>query len=153
MTFEILVYCPTRELFIQGMTTTTLPDGQALATFDEESNTLIPTNGVQMDEIGPITKYGPPDADGNPTTTTVPGHHVNFRVYGDLAAMLTQGLPQINSDGTPISLFERTHILDLIPGLEWKPITQAGVPAGYEGPNGVRLFDPAVVNNRARVWV
>ena len=31
-------------------------------------------------------------------------------------------------------------------------LTEEGVPAGYEGPNGVRLFDPGVVNIPRRVW-
>jgi len=184
MTFEILVYCPTRDLFIEGMTTTQLPDGRTLASkveydlpvedqldedgkvippVDEDGNPipppkyvqLIPVDGVQMDEIGPIVKTPAVlSEDGEEITPAIiiEGHHVNFRVYGDLAAMLTQGLPQFNEDGTPKSLFERTHILSLIPGLEWQPITEEGVPAGYEGPNQVRLFDPNTVNNRARVW-
>jgi hypothetical protein len=150
---EILVYCPTREMFVQGMTTTQLLDGRTLATLKDDR--LIPVEGVQMDEIGPIMKTPPVFNEAGEVVTPavmVEGHHVNFRVYGDLAKMLTDGLPQTNPDGTRISLFERTHILDLIPGLAWQTITEAGVPAGYEGPNQVRLFDPQVVNSRARVW-
>jgi hypothetical protein len=49
-------------------------------------------------------------------------------------------------------VFERTHILQIIQDLDFKPITEEGVPAGYEGPNGVRLFDPSVIKLRARVW-
>ena len=154
MSFEILVWCPTRELFVEGMATTTLPDGRALASLDEEGR-LIPVDGVQMDEIGPITKTPPVFNEAMEVVTpavVVGGHHVNFRAYGALAAMLTDGLPQYDQNGQPLGLFERTHILDLIPGLTWQPITEAGVPAGYEGPNQVRLFDPATVQTRARVW-
>lgn len=154
MMFEILVYCPTRELFVQGMTTTQLPDGRTLATLDDNGN-LMPVEGVQMDEIGPITKTPPVyDQDMQLVTPAVmiDGHHVNFRVYGELAKMLTHGLPQTDYDGTLLPLFQRTRILTLIPNLVWVPITEEGVPEGYEGPNQVRLFDPALVANRARVW-
>ena len=154
MLFEILVWCPTRELFVAGMTTTQLPDGSTLATLDDASN-LIPAPGVQMDEIGPIQKTPAViDAEGNIITPPVmiDGHHVNFRVYGDLAAMLTDGLPQTDAEGNLLGLFERTHILDLIPGLAWQAITEDGVPEGYEGPNQVRLFDPTTVSSRSRVW-
>lgn len=141
MTFEILVYCPTREMFVAGMTTTQLPDGRTLATLDDAGN-LIPVEGVQMDEIGDIWKG----------ETKIAGHHVNFRVYGELAKMLTQGLPQTDETGALLSLFDRTRILTLIPGLTWVPTTVAGVPEGYEGPNQVRLFDPAIIATRSRVW-
>jgi len=73
---------------------------------------------------------GPPDAEGNPTV-----------------------LPQYDEDGKLLGVFQRTNILTLIPDLVWTPIPGPGVPGGYEGPNGVCLFDPAVVHNRARVWL
>jgi len=55
MTIEIFAWCSSRELFVQGMTTTALPDGSMLATLDENGN-LIPHEGVIIDEIGPVTK-------------------------------------------------------------------------------------------------
>lgn len=134
---EILAYCATRQMFIDGMTSTYLPDGRPLCTHDESGN-LEPADGVVIDEIGPIHK-----ADGS----VIEGHHVNLRAVGPLAEMLTDGLSQTGT------VFERTHILSLIPGMTFVPITEAGVPEGYEGPNGVRLFDPAAVSNRARVWL
>ena len=76
----------------------------------------------------------------------VGGHHVNLRAYGEFAEQVTYGLPQEGD------VFERTHLLQIIQDLDFKPITEEGVPAGYEGPNGVRLFDPGVINRRARVW-
>jgi len=60
---------------------------------------------------------------------------------------------QYDEDGNLLPLFQRTNILTLIPDLVWTPIPGPGVPGGYEGPNGVCLFDPAVVHNRARVWL
>ena len=73
---------------------------------------------------------GPPDEEGFPTT-----------------------LPQYDEDGNLLSVFERTNILLLISDLVWTAIPGPGVPGGYEGPNGVCLFDPASVNSRVRVFL
>lgn len=153
MAIEIFAWCSSRQLFIDGMTTTAFPDGSTLATLDENGN-LIPHQGVIIDEIGPITK-----ADG----TVIAGHHVNLVAIDPIVSLLMMGppdaegnptvLPQYDADGKLLSVFQRTNILSLIPGMVWTPIPGPGVPGGYEGPNGVCLFDPAVVNNRARVWL
>ncbi len=92
-----------------------------------------------IDELGPITKTPATyDEEGNEKTPAVivDGHHVNLRAYGQFAKQVTYGLPQEGD------VFERTHLLQIIQDLDFKPITEEGVPAGYEGPNGVRLFDP-----------
>jgi hypothetical protein len=150
---EILAWCSTRELFVTGMTTTTFPDGSTLATLSE-SDKLIPHEGVIIDEIGPITK-----ADG----TVIEGHHVNLMATGAIAAMLVMGppdeegnptkLPQYDDEGNLLSVFQRTSILALIPGMVWTPLPSEGVPSGYKGPNNVLLFDPGVVHQRARVFL
>jgi len=165
MSIEIFAWCSTRELFVTGMTTTALPDGSMLATLDE-NGTLIPHQGVIIDEIGPITKTPATyDEDGNVVTPAVviAGHHVNLLAIDPIVALLMQGppdaegnptvLPQYDEDGNLLPLFQRTNILTLIPDLVWTPIPGPGVPGGYEGPNGVCLFDPAVVHDRARVWL
>ena len=165
MNIEIFAWCSTRELFVTGMTTTALPDGSMLATLSDDG-ALIPHVGVIIDEIGPITKVPPTyDAEGNEVTpgVVIGGHHVNLVAYGELAQFLIMGppdaegnptvLPQYDENGNLKSVFERTNILSLIPGLVWTPIPGPGVPGGYEGPNGVCLFDPAVVHNRARVFL
>jgi hypothetical protein len=165
MTIEIFAWCSTRELFVTGMTTTALPDGSMLATLSEDGN-LIPHSGIIIDEIGPITKVPATyDAEGNILTPAViiAGHHVNLMATGAIASMLVMGppdaecnpttLPQYDEDGNLLSVFVRTNILTLIPDLVWAPIPGPGVPGGYEGPNGVCLFDPAVVHNRARVFL
>ena len=153
MNIEIFAWCSSRELFVTGMTTTTFPDGSTLATLDDDGN-LIPHAGVIIDEIGPVTK-----ADGS----VIEGHHVNLMATGEIASLLVQGppdaegnpttLPQYDEEGNLLGVFQRTNILTLIPDLVWTPIPGPGVPGGYEGPNGVCLFDPAVVNNRARVFL
>ena len=159
MTIEIFAWCSTRELFVQGMTTTALPDGSMLATLSEDGN-LIPHEGIIIDEIGPITKV--PATEDTPAVI-IAGHHVNLMATGAIASMLVMGppdaegnpttLPQYDAEGNLLSVFQRTNILTLIPDLVWTPIPGPGVPGGYEGPNGVCLFDPAVVHQRARVFL
>ena len=159
MTIEIFAWCSTRELFVTGMTTTTFPDGSTLATLSEDGN-LIPHEGVIIDEIGPVVKI--PATEDTPAVI-IAGHHVNLMATGAIASMLIMGppdaegnpttLPQYDEDGNLLSVFQRTNILSLIPGMVWTPIPGPGVPGSYEGPNGVCLFDPAVVHNRARVFL
>ena len=156
---EIFAWCSSRELFVQGMTTTALPDGSMLATLDE-NGALIPHEGVIIDEIGPVVKV--PATEDTPAVI-IAGHHVNLMATGAIASMLMMGppdaegspttLPQYDEDGNLLSVFVRTNILGLIPGMVWTPIPGPGVPGGYEGPNGVCLFDPAVVHQRARVFL
>jgi hypothetical protein len=159
MSIEIFAWCSTRELFVAGMTTTALPDGSMLATLGADG-TLIPHQGVIIDEIGPITKT--PATEDTPAVV-IEGHHVNLLAIDPIVALLMMGppdaegnptvLPQYDEDGKLLGVFQRTNILSLIPGMVWTPIPGPGVPGGYEGPNGVCLFDPAVVKDRARVWL
>ena len=141
MTIDLMVWAPTREQFITGMV------ANGLATYEDDI--LTPTECVAIDELGPVPKTPATyDDEGNELTPAVivGGHHVNLRAYGQFAAQVTYGLPQEGD------VFQRTHLLQIIQDLDFKPITEEGVPAGYEGPNGVRLFDPGVINRRARVW-
>jgi hypothetical protein len=135
MIIDLMVWASTREQFITGMVQ------NGLATYEDDI--LTPTDGVLIDELGPITKT--PATEETPAVI-VNGHHVNLRAYGEFADQVTYGLPQEGD------VFERTHLLQIIQDLNFKPITEEGVPAGYEGPNGVRLFDPGVIKLRARVW-
>ena len=165
MTIEIFAWCSSRELFVTGMATTALPDGSMLATLDENGN-LIPHEGVIIDEIGPITKTPATyDEDGDIVTPAVviEGHHVNLMATGAIASMLIMGppdaegnpttLPQYDAEGNLLSVFQRTNILGLIPGMVWTPLPSEGVPPGFVGPNNVVLFDPGAVNIRARVFL
>ena len=141
MIIDLMVWAPTREQFIAGMVQ------NGLATYEDDI--LTPTECVAIDELGPVPKIPATyDDEGNELTPAVivGGHHVNLRAYGEFAEQVTYGLPQEGD------VFERTHILQIIQDLDFVPITDEGVPAGYEGPNGVRLFDPGVINLRARVW-
>tara|TARA_R110000822_G_scaffold27790_2_gene82655 strand:+ start:496 stop:924 length:429 start_codon:yes stop_codon:yes gene_type:complete len=141
MIIDLMVWASTREQFVTGMVQ------NGLATV--EDGDLLPTEGVLIDELGPITKTPATfDAEGNEITPAVmvSGHHVNLRAYGQFAQQVTYGLLQEGD------VFQRTHLLRIIQNLSFVPITAEGVPSGYEGPNGVRLFDPGVVNIPARVW-
>lgn len=141
MIIDLMVWAPTREQFITGMVQ------NGLATYTDDI--LTPTECVAIDELGQVPKTPATyDEEGNELTPAVMvgGHHVNLRAYGEFADQVTYGLPQEGD------VFERTHLLQIIQDLDFKPITDEGVPAGYEGPNGVRLFDPSVIKLRARVW-
>ena len=74
----------------------------------------------------------------------------NFWYYGDSAQALLRPEPEggwQESDG----LFERTAILDMVDyrtgiAMEWAAFVGVdGEPPGYETPNGVRLYDPALI--------
>ena len=141
MIIDLMVWASTREQFITGMVQ------NGLATYADDI--LTPTDGVLIDELGPVPKTRATyDEEGNELTPAVivHGHHVNLRAYGEFADQVTYGLPQEGD------VFTRTHLLQIIQDLDFVPITEEGVPAGYEGPNGVRLFDPGVIKLRARVW-
>lgn len=144
---EYLLWSPSREAFLFTMGDLTNPlTGTPLATV--EDGVLIPSECVRCDEIGPVTKTPAViDEEGNEISPAVMvvGHHVNMVAYGALADMLTAGMP---SDG---NVFERTRILSFFGTMNWTP-SQVGEPVGYVGTSGVKLFDPAIVNNRVRVW-
>lgn len=141
-TLDLMVWCADRQSFVEGMT------AYGFATIDEAGN-LVPRQDVLIDEIGPITKI-PPTFDEHGVELTaaviVEGHHVNIRVTGAFADAVTAGRP---AEGT---VFERTNVLTMIPGLTWEPINAEGVPAGYVGLHGVRLYDPATVALPFRRW-
>jgi hypothetical protein len=137
-----LLWAPDRAAFLDAMAVYLSPVTQVpLATVDE-NGALIPSEHVRIDEIGPIYKW----ADGEEEPQVIAGWHVNLAAYGALAEMLVAGLP---SDG---DVFHRTRILDLLDNMEWVPISEIGVPQGWEGPSGVRIFDPVVVVTPARIW-
>lgn len=145
---EYLIWSPDRETFIATMAALKNPlTGQSLATLDEASGKLIPSEGVGIDEIGPITKPAVLDGEGNEVTPTeiVPGHHVNMVAYDRLAALLTAGMP---AEG---DVFQRTRIPSLL-GQMTEQDSEVGEPPGLVGTSGVKIYDPASVNRRVRVW-
>lgn len=145
-----MAWCPDRAAFIQSMTEILNPiTGNPLATIDPETGALVPGFGIAIDEIGPIVEGGAWDEQGNviDEPTIIPGHHVNMFGYGDLILALTYGMPEEGD------LFTRTRILELLDAtMKFVPITAPGIPAGWEGTSGMRIFDPNAVKTPARVW-
>jgi hypothetical protein len=139
-----MAWCPNRAAFIQSMTEILNPmTGNPLATIDPDNGALVSDFGIAIDEIGPIIKYD----DQGEVLETIPGHHVNMFGYGDLVLALTYGLPEEGD------IFQNTRILDLLDAsMQFVPIIEPGIPAGWEGTSGMRIFDPAVVKTPARVW-
>ena len=165
MSILIYVWTPTREMFVEGMTSTMLPDATPLATLND--GVLVPHEGIIIDEVGAIEKTPAvinPDGSIQTPAVMVPGFHVNLMATGTLADMLVMGPPdtegnpttltQYDADGNLLSVFVRTNISSLMPGMKWDAVTKDGVPAGYVQPDtGVRLFDPADVKSPARVFL
>ena len=119
----------------------------AVGIAQEIDGQIVPIVDCWIDEIGPIVKD-----DG----TVIDGWHVNVRYYGAAAEMLTQGLPQVDADGNLLSIFERTHILDLVDARTGQSMTWSAhappLPPGYVNADGVRLYDPDVLKSPSRVW-
>lgn len=125
---EYLAWTPDRDTFVATMTALVNPITNApLASLDENGE-LVPSNGVRIDEIGVVTKAG----------EAVPGHHVNLVAYGALADLLAAG-------GGWDGIFPLLGSMDQV-----EP--QDGVPAGWQGSSGMRIYPAEAVNNRVRVW-
>lgn len=152
---EMLLWAPDRETFANTMATLTLPGGQHIAWLATEeepgpmSTSSIRTLGVILcDEIGEVVKTPAVlDEEGNIVTPAVivPGYHVNMVATGWLAETLTAGMP------TEGDIFTRTRILQLLGTMNWQP-SAVGEPAGCVGTSGVKIFDPNIINQRARRW-
>lgn len=139
---QYLLWAPDRAAFIKAMEDYGNPLRDLTPLASVVDGELVPSECIRIDEIGPI--YKPVEDEEEPQV--VPGWHVNLVAYGDLATALTYGMPPEGD------VFTRTRILSLLYNMEWVPISEIGVPQGWEGPSGVRIFDPAVVATPARVW-
>lgn len=146
MLLELYTWTPDKQTLLEGLAL------YGFGSFDEEGN-FYPHPEVQISHIGPIPKTTGADPEtGEPIITLVEGHHANLRCFGELAQWFIDGKPQTDSEGNTLSIFERTKLLDIIEGLEFEPLPYEGVPAGYRGPNGVVLIDPASVATPYNVW-
>lgn len=147
MFLELYTWTPDKQTLLDGLV------AYNFAHYDELNN-FVTDPEVQISHIGPITKIIEHDDEGFPITKTITGHHANLRCFGNLAKWFIEGKEQHDEEGNLKSIFERTKILDIIQNLEFKPFgeVQSGVPAGYVGPNGVLLIDPAVVATPHNIW-
>lgn len=149
---DFFLHAPSLAIFVETMPRLLLPDRRFIAELadyplpDGQSVQFI--EDIRCAEIGPVMKVRPViDAEGNEITPAVviPGHHVNIRVVGGLATMLTAGMPKTGD------IFTRTRILDLLGDMYWVA-SAVGEPPGYVGLSGVKIFDPATVDQPAREW-
>jgi hypothetical protein len=151
MMLQLYVWAPDRQCFIDGMV------ANGFATLDKDGNPIWHPC-AQVDEIVPVVKLGASTDPLKPVVISeVGGWHVNLRGFGELETQLTYGLPQTNADGSLKSCFERTRILGMCQTVSGEPFTwdalpSDGVPAGYKGPHGVVIYDPAAVAAPYRVW-
>jgi hypothetical protein len=87
---DFFLWAADRQTFLTAMQAITNPEtGGPLLELDE-NHTVLASEGVQFDEIGPIVKTDEVvDPDTGVVTTPavlITGHHVNARTYGALAA-------------------------------------------------------------------
>jgi hypothetical protein len=143
MTVELYLWAPDRASFLAAMV------DNGFLTIEKDGTELWHPE-IQVDEIGPIMKRPPVFDDQDNIVTPavmIPGHHVNLRGFGRLLGQLTAGKAQEGS------IFERSRILETLKGpLSSVPKSQIGVPAGYRGPHGVVIYDPASILTPFRVW-
>lgn len=144
MYLDLMVHAPDRAAFVDGLV------AYGFASLGEDGR-LVPAEGVLIDEVGVVRDVTGTDAEGWPIVAARPGWYANLRGYGPVVAAMTAGIEQYDAEGNLRPLFERTRVLSVIPGLVWTPAAD-GVPGGYVGAHGVRLYDPATVAAPIRSW-
>lgn len=132
---DVTAWAPTREAAIVFL------EAADIAKLDADTGDIIPIAEVI---IHPFRAQERIDIEG------IDGFHFNLRFYGSSEATLVAGLPQTGG------LFERTRILQLVTlrtgeAPAWKE-TLPPIPPGYETPEGVRAFDPAMIKTRRNVF-
>lgn len=134
---EYLSWCPDRETFLATMADLTNPiTGTPLAALDDDG-VLVPSEGVRIDEIGSVIKSYDPET-GDPLEV-VEGHHVNLWAVGALADLLNAN-----------SGWE--GIFPLLGDMSEMPQGEDGVPQGWQGTSGMRIYPRDNVTNPVRVW-
>jgi hypothetical protein len=165
MNLEVLAWAPDKKTWEQAITTTIVAStGMPLASYarDMQGVQIMPPflvfhPGLNVSEVGEIVAEPAVPNPDNPMeplvpAVMVPGWHVNLRFHEPLAEALTEGLPQNDPEtGALLPLFERTHFTTLFPDAVWHE-DASGVPGGYVGTKGLKLFDPASVKSRSNVW-
>ena len=153
MIIDIMLHAPDRATFITGM----ISRGFMISTIQPDGSTInSPAPDIAIDEIGDVVDIPAtfkPDGTILTPATMISGFHANIRCYGAFAEQITKGLPQVDNSGAPLSIFDRTYFLHLLPDFtSWIPTLTNGVPKGWQGPDGTRLYDPSWVISPTRVW-
>jgi len=129
-----------------------------IATWDAEAGVMVPRADIQLHPFRATEELTVTQELG----VVAPGFHFNIRLFGDLEAQLLN--PNYDPDNpdsaghTWSRLRLKTYIdnkLGTVAAKQDKALTGARLPGGYEwtiGTNSVRLYDAALVNNRANVW-
>lgn len=134
---EYLSWCPDREVFLATMADLINPiTGTPLAALNDDG-VLIPSEGVRIDEIGSVIKSYDPET-GDPLEV-VEGHHVNLWAVGALADLL-------NANGG------WEGILPLLGDMQEMSPSEIGVPQGWQGTSGMRIYPRDHVTTPVRVW-
>lgn len=134
---EYLAWCPDRATFLATMADLINPiTGVPLAVVNDDG-VLIPSEGVRIDEIGPVVRSYDPET-GEPVEV-VEGHHVNLWAVGRLADLL-------NANGGWEGIFP------LLGDMQEMPQSEDGVPQGWQGASGMRIYPREHVTTPARVW-
>ena len=124
---EYLLWSPDRETFIAVMAALQNPVTKTpLASLVDGA--MVPSEFVRIDEIGEVERDG----------EIVPGYHVNMVAIGPLADML-------HANGGWSAIFSLLGKMDAV-----QP--EDGVPAGWKGTSGVKIYPPNNVNQRVRIW-
>jgi hypothetical protein len=134
-----------------------------IATWDATNQVMVTRTDIQLhpfragEEITVVKT--PAVMDG--TTVITPaviatGFHFNLRIYGQIEQTLKEANPADENYWNKFKL--KTYIDNKLGSsgtLAGKEVSGTKLPGGYEwsvGPNKVRLFDGALVNDRANVW-
>lgn len=139
---EYLSWSPDRDTFILTMLDLINPiTSTPLAEIDPDTGNLIPSEFVRIDEIGSIEKEpGVYDDNGNELTppVLVEGHHVNLVAYGKLAELL-------ETNGGWEAIFSLLGVMTEVD-------SENGVPEGWQGSSGMRIYPKDFVKNPVRIW-
>jgi hypothetical protein len=87
-----------------------------------------------------------------PERVAVPGWHANVRVGGELEKQFTHGLPQVDKEGKPIPLFDRTWAAEVFSLTATEIDPETGFKSGYQNKDGIRYADISLWQSPANVW-
>lgn len=134
---EYLSHAPSRAVFVGVMTSLINPvTGEPLAALAEDGERLIPSEGLLIDEIGPVHEI---DQETGEIVASIPRWHVNLAATGRLEALLA------DSGGW-------LAILPMLGAMAWTPAVD-GAASGFAGASGMVIYPAGTVTSRVRAWM